>query len=90
MRPAKCASWVLDINALPLVPDQQVLIGRERLNPLSEVPNKVFRSTSRGLAGDCLHETEHVLGAMIDLAHPANWLRKRRAAAIVQFRHSRL
>ncbi len=59
MRPAKCASWVLDINALPLVPDQQVLIGRERLNPLSEVPNKVFRSTSRGLAGDCLHETEH-------------------------------
>jgi hypothetical protein len=26
---------ILDINSLPLVPDQQVLIGRERLNSLS-------------------------------------------------------
>src|SRR5215470_3604121 len=60
---------VLDINSLPLVPDHQVLIGRKRLDTLSEAPDKVFRLTSRGLAGDCVYETEHILGAMIDLAH---------------------
>src|SRR5262249_35243581 len=32
-------------------------------------PDKVFRLTSHGLAGDCLYQTEHVLGAMIDLTH---------------------
>jgi hypothetical protein len=63
------AHQILDINALPLVPDQQVLIGRERLNALSEALDKILRLTSRGLAGDCLHDTEHVLGAMTDLTH---------------------
>ena len=63
------AHQILDINALPLVPGQQVLIGRKCLDTLSEVLDKIFRLTSRGLASDCLHETEHVLGAMIDLVH---------------------
>src|SRR5262249_47611483 len=52
---------ILDINSLPLVPDQQVLIGRKRLDAVSEALDKIFRLTSRGLAGDCLHETKHVL-----------------------------
>src|SRR5712672_947984 len=63
------AHQVLRLNALPLVADQKVLIGCERLDALSKAPDKVLRLTGRGLAGDCLHETEHVLGAMADLAH---------------------
>jgi hypothetical protein len=63
------AHQILDVNSLPLVPDQQVLIGRKRLDALSEALDKIFRLTSRGLAGDCLHETEHVPGAMTDLTH---------------------
>jgi hypothetical protein len=63
------AHQIFDIDSLPLVPDQQILIGRERLNALGEAPDKVFGVTSRGLAGDCLHKAEHVLGAMIDLTH---------------------
>jgi hypothetical protein len=45
------------------------LIGGKRLKTFSEPPDKVFGLTSRGLSGHCLHETEHVLGAMIDLTH---------------------
>jgi hypothetical protein len=45
------------------------LIGCERPDALIKAPNKVFRLPCRGLSGDRLHETEHVLGAMIDLAH---------------------
>ncbi len=60
---------IVNINSLPLIPDQQVQIGRERLDALSEPPKKIFRLTSRRLAGDCLHEAEHVLRAMTDLAH---------------------
>src|SRR5712671_7390589 len=63
------AHQVLRLNSLPLVADQKVLIGCERLDALSKAPDKVFRLTGRGLAGDGLHETEHVLGAMADLAH---------------------
>src|SRR6266478_8328149 len=63
------AHQILDVNSLPLVPDQQVLIGRKRLDALSEALDKIFRRTSRGLAGDCLHETEHVPGPMTDLTH---------------------
>ena len=63
------AHQILDINSLPLVLDQQVLIGRKCLDTVSEALDKIFRPTSRGLAGDCLHETEHVPGAMTDLAH---------------------
>src|SRR5258706_13574091 len=63
------AHEILDINSLPLALDQQVLIGGKCLDALSEALDKIFRVTSRGLAGDCLHETEHILGAMIDLSH---------------------
>ena len=65
---------ILNINSLPLVPDQQVLIGRKCLDAVSEALDKIFRLTSRGLASDCLHETEHVLGAMIDLTHQKVYL----------------
>ena len=58
-----------DVNALPLVPGQQILIGRKRLDAIGEALDKIFRLTSRGLAGDCKNETEHILGAMIDLTH---------------------
>jgi hypothetical protein len=53
-RSAKCASWarqILHIDPMPLVPDQQVLIGGKRLKTFSEAPDKAFRLTSRGLAG---------------------------------------
>ena len=68
------AHQILDINSLPLIPDQQVLIGCKCLDAFSEALDKIFRITSRGLAGDCLHETEHILGAMIDLAHQKAYL----------------
>ena len=58
---------ILQVDSLPLILHQQVLIGRKCLDALSETPDKVFRLTNRGLAGDYLHEAEHVLGAMIDL-----------------------
>jgi hypothetical protein len=60
---------VLDVNTLPLVPRQQVLVGRKCLDSLAEALDKIFRLASRGLATNCLHETKHVFGAMIDLAH---------------------
>src|SRR5262249_24958470 len=63
------AHQILDINSLPLVPDRQVLIGRKCLDAVSEALDKTFRVTRRGLASDCMHESEHVLGAMIDLTH---------------------
>jgi hypothetical protein len=46
---------ILDVDSLPLTPDRQVQIGRERLDAVSEPLDKVFRLTSRGLAGDCIH-----------------------------------
>src|SRR5262249_24337300 len=60
---------VFNINSLPLVSEEQVLIGRKRLETLGEARDEVFRLRSRNLTGDCLYETKHVLGAMIDLAH---------------------
>jgi len=44
------------------------------LDAVSEALDKIFGLTSRGLASDCLHQTEHVLGAMIDLAHQKLYL----------------
>jgi hypothetical protein len=35
----------------------------------SEAPDKFFRLASHALAGDCLHDTKYVLGAMIGLTH---------------------
>jgi hypothetical protein len=46
---------------LPLVLDQQVLIGCKRSDALGEIP----RSQRPGLASAYLHEAEHVLGAII-------------------------
>ena len=64
-----CAHQLLDIDSLPPVLDEQVLIGCERPNALIEAPDKVFRLPCRGRSGDGLHESEHVLGAMIDFVH---------------------
>ncbi len=63
------AYQVLQIGSLPLVPTQQVLVGGERLDALRESPDKALNIASRGLAGDCLHETEQVLDAMVGLTH---------------------
>ena len=49
------ARQVFDINSLPLVADQQVLIGRNMRSVKAH--DKVLRLTSCGLAGNCLHET---------------------------------
>jgi hypothetical protein len=48
------AHQILDIDSLPFVFDQLVLIGRKRLDALCKAPDKVFRLTSCGLADDCL------------------------------------
>ena len=58
----------IHVDALPLVVDQQVVIGRERLDPLREAFHEVFGIASRRLAGDGLHDAEQILGAMADLA----------------------
>jgi hypothetical protein len=63
------ANQIPHSNSLPLVLDQQIMIGCERLDAFSETPDKVFRFTRSRLTGDCLHQTEHVLGAMISLMH---------------------
>ncbi len=63
------AHKIFDIDSLPLALDQQVQVGCERLDALSEPLDKVFRPTSCSLSGDCVHETEHVLSAVTDLAH---------------------
>src|SRR5712672_1940398 len=43
------AHQILNINSMPLILDQQVLIGRKCLDALSEALDKTFRLTSRGL-----------------------------------------
>jgi hypothetical protein len=35
----------------------------------SEALDEILRISGVGLAGDCLHKTEHVLGAVTHLAH---------------------
>jgi hypothetical protein len=60
---------VLQISSLPFVPNQEVLVGSESLDALRESPDKIIGFARRSLAGDCLHETEHVLGAMVGLTH---------------------
>jgi hypothetical protein len=47
------ADQLIDIDSLPLVPDQQVLIGCERPDALIKAPDKVFRLPRRGLAPAC-------------------------------------
>jgi hypothetical protein len=56
-RPPKCANGARTSSStsdsLPLVPDQQVLIGCERPDALIKAPDKVFRLPRRGLAPAC-------------------------------------
>jgi hypothetical protein len=63
------ASQIIDLDPTPCVPDEEVLIGCKRLDAIRETFDEIFRGSGGGLASDCVHDTEHVLGAMIDLAH---------------------
>src|SRR5499427_395675 len=63
------AHQILDLNPFPFVPDEQVLIGRKRLDALGEALDEIFGVFCGGLVRDRVDDTEHVLGAMIDLAH---------------------
>jgi hypothetical protein len=49
----------------PAGPDWRRVPG----HTLSEAPNKVFRMTSRGLAGSYLYQAKQVLDAMVGLTH---------------------
>src|SRR5262249_20571816 len=57
------------IDSPPRVADQQVLIGGERLQTLGESLDEPLRVVRGGLVRNGLHEREHVLGAMVHLAH---------------------
>ena len=57
------------IRALPFILDEQVLAHRECLQTLGETQDKVFRVRRDGMARDGLDDAQHVLGAVIDLAH---------------------
>ena len=50
------AYQILEINAAPFVPHQQVLIGRERLDTFGQARDEVLRVTRRSLVGNGLHE----------------------------------
>src|SRR5215467_4081791 len=63
------ADEVLDLDSSPLVPNEEFLIGRQRLDAFGEPFNEIFGISCGGLASDCLYDAEDVLGAMIDLAH---------------------
>jgi hypothetical protein len=49
--------------------DEQFLISRKRLDALREAFDEIFLIFRGGPAGDSLHDTEYVLGAMIGLTH---------------------
>src|SRR5260370_35617133 len=59
------AHQLIDIDSLPLVPDEQVLIGCERPDALIKAPDKAFSLRCRGLAGDCRPEREQVLDPLL-------------------------
>src|SRR6266446_2942245 len=63
------AGEVLDVHTAPLTSYQQVLIGRKRLDALGEALDEIFGISGGGLVSDRVHNAEHVLGAMIDLAY---------------------
>ena len=61
---------IRDIDALPLVLDQQVLAGGEPVDAIEKARDKGCRiAHTRGLLGNRLHHGEQVHGAMIDLGH---------------------
>src|SRR5215467_14521410 len=63
------ANQILDLDPIPLVADQQVLIGRKRLDALGEALNEIFGISGGGLVSDRIHDAEHIFGAMIDFTH---------------------
>src|SRR5262249_24304335 len=60
---------VLDLDPVPFVADEQVLIGRERLDALGETLDEILGIAGDSLVSDRVDDAEHVLGAMIDFAH---------------------
>src|SRR5260370_11953612 len=63
------ANQVFDLDPIPFVADEQVLIGRKRLDALGEALDEIFGISGGGLVSDRVDNAEHVLGAMIDFAH---------------------
>ncbi len=57
-----------DVHAFPFVRDKQVLAGRQRLYPLSEAADEVFRLGRERLPRNGLNHGKHILGPMVDLA----------------------
>jgi hypothetical protein len=63
------ANQVLDFDPPPFVPNEEVLIGCKRLDALGKSLDEMFGSPGRRLVSDRVHDAEHVLRTMIDLAH---------------------
>src|SRR5260370_1427951 len=63
------ANQVRDLDPIPFVADEQVLIGRKRLDALGEALDEIFGISGGGLVSDGVDDAEHILGAMIDFAH---------------------
>src|SRR5258708_17325940 len=63
------AGQVRDLDPIPFIADEQILIGRKRLDALGEGVNEIFGTSGGGLMSNRVNDAEHVLGAMIDLAH---------------------
>jgi hypothetical protein len=63
------ANQVLDFDPLPFILDEEVLIGCKRLDALGEVFDEIFGISGGGLVSNRVHDAEHILGAMINLAH---------------------
>jgi hypothetical protein len=60
---------VLDLDPIPFVTNEQILIGRKGLNALGEALDETFWVSGGCLVSDRVHDAEHILGAMINLAH---------------------
>jgi hypothetical protein len=61
------ADEVPSLDPMPSISYEQVLIGCQRLSALGEAFHEVFGSPA--LVRDRVHDAEHVLGTMTDLAH---------------------
>jgi hypothetical protein len=70
MRSAKGASWARTRSSISTpCHAEEVLVGCKCLDALGEAFQESFGSSGSGLVSDRVHDTEHVLGAMIDFAH---------------------
>src|SRR6266478_6322077 len=63
------ANEVRDRYPIPFVAHEQVLIGGKCLDALGEALDEILGVSGGGLVSDRIHHAEHILGAMIDLAH---------------------